>query len=867
MDVGQPKTDKRTNKKRGMKRLDLFHSTSQSFNDEDSTAHLLRGPAVYQDHSMFEHSNVSEFDSRLYNDSNLTFLQNNTLFAGPETVALKESGESLAVLHDQFHDALEHYKDKRFSFELVRDFVGVCQHFIQSQDSGSELEKWLFDEKNTWRLLDILMEDRLAGNAMEEDVEEADYPVSEKEVMLEVFKKDAITRQCQLVVDWLEACEADKRSHVQLTKAEHFTDKTICWENTILQIQHRDKIPYASNTNIVTEIDPDAPLRQQRPIHNLDANDENLLLSQILSHIRCGQLEQAQKLCIRCGQPWRAATLEGWRLFHDPNISEPVDGVQLPTEGNLNRDIWKVAAWRLAEDKRMPLNARTIYAILCGNLETVLLNMDTWHDWLWAYLKAMIDVRIEEEIRLKCTKIYTDMPPKYWSNKTNLPQVFSALAASPEQQVRVEHGKELISTQRLLILDDMNTLFASLSQWARQVSDFTNPMSAMLVRFAAHLVLVLRAMGKEETETCTKNGNEVLGVYAKLIVTLGNPALIMSYVSKLPKGEQVTTLAQFLEMVTDPEKKALCLEMAAREGLDAEAAAKSVVESIRARRQQSAGDFLRGEANDEDIAKIEALDWLVVYPSQYLEALWQANALVRQFIASGKLDAARAAFAKLPPDTVSAVLQEQLTDFPDINDLNETMSPRHRSAIREYLSLNLYLDAQHDFGEWFKYFHQQKPAEIPVLPRGASFQQKLVHEEQVKQYNSKLAAWKRALSQRAKDARSRLFNILTFPDSGWLGCKGDLDDDSLEIASRRRELEALCRLCIPEVSLLIHEVSVKSGEPQWSMQLADILAAERYCLSRVFSKEKLRELLSKISEACIDLLQGKKDPWGHPVTS
>lgn len=30
---------------------------------------------------------------------------------------------------------------------------------------------------------------------------------------------------------------------------------------------------------------------------------------------------QAQRLCKRCGQAWRAATLEGWKLYHDPNIN------------------------------------------------------------------------------------------------------------------------------------------------------------------------------------------------------------------------------------------------------------------------------------------------------------------------------------------------------------------------------------------------------------------------------------------------------------------------------------------------------------------------------------------------------------------
>ena len=29
---------------------------------------------------------------------------------------------------------------------------------------------------------------------------------------------------------------------------------------------------------------------------------------------------KAQHLCEKCGQSWRAATLEGWKLWHDPNV-------------------------------------------------------------------------------------------------------------------------------------------------------------------------------------------------------------------------------------------------------------------------------------------------------------------------------------------------------------------------------------------------------------------------------------------------------------------------------------------------------------------------------------------------------------------
>lgn len=38
--------------------------------------------------------------------------------------------------------------------------------------------------------------------------------------------------------------------------------------------------------------------------------------------MRRGQIENAQSLCTHCGQSWRAAIFEGWRLHHDPNYDQ-----------------------------------------------------------------------------------------------------------------------------------------------------------------------------------------------------------------------------------------------------------------------------------------------------------------------------------------------------------------------------------------------------------------------------------------------------------------------------------------------------------------------------------------------------------------
>lgn len=215
----------------------------------------------------------------------------------------------------------------------------------------------------------------------------------------------------------------------------------------------------------------------------MDLEDEARLLGQILSLIRCGQLEKAQQLCIHCGQPWRAATLEGWKLYHNPNLNvEGESRVLLPTEGNPNRDLWKLAAWRMSEDVRVPQLTRTTYAVLCGHLQSMLPSMLTWSDWLWAHLKAMIDVRIEEEIRERVDRQFIDMPASYWSNKLSLAQIFTVLASCPDLSVRTEHAEEFPTVQRALILDDMATLYSILVSWTRQHKDLPSPKSPLLLR-------------------------------------------------------------------------------------------------------------------------------------------------------------------------------------------------------------------------------------------------------------------------------------------------------------------------------------------------------------------------------------------------
>ena len=70
-------------------------------------------------------------------------------------------------------------------------------------------------------------------------------------------------------------------------------------ENTLHSLKQKQNAVtsrYLSDRQTVGELDPDAPLRQGRPLHDLDSNDENKLLRHLFTLVRAGQLEKVDSI-------------------------------------------------------------------------------------------------------------------------------------------------------------------------------------------------------------------------------------------------------------------------------------------------------------------------------------------------------------------------------------------------------------------------------------------------------------------------------------------------------------------------------------------------------------------------------------------
>lgn len=105
------------------------------------------------------------------------------------------------------------------------------------------------------------------------------------------------------------------------------------------------------------------------------------------------------------------------------------------------------------------------------------------------------------------------------------------------------------------------------------------------------------------------------------------------------------------------------------------------------------------------------------------------------------------------------------------------------------------------------------------ISEGAHLSEKVAHQHRVSQFKAETERWKLTISHLAKSAKTLLYNVLLFPDGGWL--------------SGADEGEYLQSTCIPECALLLSTVLFESRLLNECIQLSDILASEKYGLYKV----------------------------------
>ncbi|XP_036329196.1 nuclear pore complex protein Nup107 [Rhagoletis pomonella] len=820
--------------------------------------------------AFFDHFNLTVGDG-------MTASERSVLDDGQQTYSLKGKTD---LLFPQFLEVLQSRTNDSEVFDTIQDLIQTCagvadelqrdQRQVANTDKRQEDNAvWLHQEMKTWKLLYALYKDRIMvqaeGGGM--DCEMPPLGGSEKEVVAQLYACNSTLREYQLMVDWLEACYEQNDSQSQVG---HIANRAVGWENTLFQLQNRRDVAFGTGVEIVKSLDPDAPVRERRPLHSLDEED-NLRLSRcIFTEIRQGHIDEAMALCKHSGQTWRAAILEGWRLHEDPNYySNPNAREKMPIEGNPRRDIWKKCAWLMADSKKFDEYTRAIAGAFCGHLDSLkALLKGSWEDLLWAYLKVQIDIRVECEIRACCIKAYQQLPDGYWNAKMSLEQIFEELSVSNDASVRDYACSKVGTIQKYLILDNVGELLQHMRRWvegANNVIDNIEPLSPHLLRFLTHIVLFMRQIGRVDKE---ETADRIVAAYVEALIEMGDAQLIAFYTAALPGKMQILLYSKFLERVTETTTRSAALTEAINAGLDIENITRHTVETIRQRMPGDADEAVTsrkqlqvGEISNFDQRKISALEWLTFLPTQRGDLLWQANAMIRTFLGENKSECVRAVYDMVPADSLSQII--------NIFGSKDNFPCREECSIKEYLSYKVYLAAIDSFNDWSRLLHN-RPKEPQLVTAGANFTERIASEHKEQVYRAELKRWEANLEEQTKLTRDALFNILLFPEKGWLidpdTPKDPVNITALDWENRQIQLEKLRSICLPEVVLLLHKVLHVAGDYQGCVKLSDEIASETRELYKVYTKHKLAELLSKLAESSLELLNKKLDPWGYTTT-
>uniref|UniRef100_A0A7N5ZPP6 Nuclear pore complex protein n=1 Tax=Anabas testudineus TaxID=64144 RepID=A0A7N5ZPP6_ANATE len=771
----------------------------------------------------------SDWTNSMYT-SPVSGLENTSFFTDDITnlssALLKEDDPGEAAAASLFPEFLGSFLKHSSSavFELLEDYQTLCQDksvvLRAGQNSKTAGVRWLLQQEScSWRLITSLYRylDRVQL-ALEDDL------------MTDMVVSKLFT--LWLVVDWLESIAKDQIGDFA-DNIEYYA-KNVCWENTLHALKMRRKSGTAFTVPLVTELDPDAPLRQQRPLADLDREDDARLLKNLFTLIRAGMTEEAQRLCKRCGQAWRAATLEGWKLYHDPNMTSGSIELQ-PVEGNPQRGIWKACCWRMAEEEQLNRYERAIYASLSGNLKPLLAVCESWEDCVWAYFRVMVDSLVEKDL-MSSGMAHQEVE--------TLPREY--LEAKVLEETR-EHYHVI---QKFVIVGDLDGLLEEFSDWLTA----SKPLPSHLLRFMTHLLLFFHACMFLVTEdVCV----DVLKAYISLLIRDQQTELVASYVGQLPAELATAQYAAFLETVDQTELRPRCLELAADAGLDVAAITKLVVETVR---ERDDSDFthhsqtLETGTTKEDQKKIDVIDWLLFDAAHRAESLKQSNAIMRKFLALQKHDAAKAVFSKVPEDS----MKEIYSQWAGIGQA--TLPAEDENAIREHLCIRAYLEAHEAFTEWFS--HSSSAPQKPTLAPEVKFTERVANEMREKEYQASLSAWSCRLDVLTEDVKERIYNVLLFVDGGWMV---DNRQDSEQDSERRHQMTALRSLCLPRLSFLLLSVLQNSSRHQEALRLADIISSDQHRLYQVFSKEELRRFLQKLRESSLSLLDRGLDPLGYEL--
>ncbi len=711
----------------------------------------------------------------------------------------------------------------------LRETVGRFDPFGQSAEKLALEEQMVLLqwEASTWELLHTTLTDLRQAegqeNSMALSMAAGDKWVSDEQFFQMCSRMDPAARRFRRVAAWLEHVYNTQSSPSGSVRAEHNWEATErCLSKGVAT--EKDALTGAE-TELVSRLDPDAPLRQSGSLHSVDETIDKRLLRRVWELIRCGRIGQAVTECNACQQQWRSATLMGMQPYHDPKVlnqDDPADA-----RGNNNAALLRQVCAQMADCVKLNAHERAMYALFAGRIDPVLSVSSSYHDVLWAHYKINLLQRVLQLRGNFELQVLADE------------EMFAAAAAAFPEQAQTVHAR----IQKAMILGQLNELAQLLSDYQRLPD-----CSPHIHRFSVSALLVLSKVRtpyfNPTPELLLADAHFAIGVYLnRVVAALHKPAIVVALALHLPAAGRSRFVARFvadsvegrsvqeareLEAITliaedervrdaarKQDRRTRYVQAIEAGGLEIADVLQHVFVNLLPPESAHVRAFHFNNQDDSAVdtmgshaALIEILGWLTIRSDHWKQSVEVANSISRHLALRHRVSHIRDVLRTLPSLTLDQCRSACLTE------------PRATSSYAFEIEFwRALCDAYDAFATW--------------------------HNSQSRSDSQATAA----LYEGAEGALRRVVDFPTAPlfDLAAGGIGGE--------RYRQAQLAVIRDNYIPQVFVMLHALHCQSGRPELSLALADDVADKRKNLWSVFARtEMLEPFLGLMKEASTMLL-------------
>lgn len=817
----------------------------ETYHFEGATTPARNQSAIKRRSSVDSRGGFSEADLGI--DSVARFGSQSLKACKIEDETLTDSGETtFGLFASLFDSAIQGLMPIR---DLILRFEKSCRDVSESIRYGPN--KWhrvvedklmrqkaqlLLDEAATWSLLWYLY-----GKVTEEPPEELIVSPSTSHLEACQFVVNDHTAQlCLRILQWLEGLASkalDLESKVQGSHVGTYLPKSGIWHQTQRFLQKG-----ASNTNTVQHLDFDAPTREHAQQLLDDKKQDESLLEDIWTLLRAGRLEKALDLCRSAGQPWRAATLcpfGGLDLV--PSVEALVkngknrrlQAIELESGIGHQWHLWKWASY-CASEKIAEQNGGkyevAVYAAQCSNLKRILPICTNWESACWAMSKSWLDARVDLELarsqpgRTVQLKSYGDVGdgspgqidgaahaagPENWPQQVlnqqprNLSALLQKLHSGELVNEAVSRGckEQHRQIEMDLMLGNIPHLLDMIWSWIAPSEDDQNIFrphgDSQMIRFGAHLVLVLRYLHAEEMQDSFREklmtvGDLILHMYVMFLFTKQHEELVGIYASQLARHRCIDLFVHMMELrLNSSVHVKYKIFLSAMEYLpfssedDSKGSFEEIIERILLRsREVKGGKYDKSSDVAEQhrlqsLEKATSIQWLCFTPPStitnvkevsvklLLRALTHSNILFREF--------ALISMWRVPamPIGAHALLSLLAEPLKQLSELPNTLEDYVSENLKEFQDWSEYYSSDATYRNWLKI--ELENGEVPPLELSVEDKQRA--------------------TAAAKETLNSSMSLLLRKGNPWLASPDDETFESTMLVFL--ELHATAMLCLP----------------------------------------------------------------------